>query len=207
MSQFHYKKVLVIGATSGIGKALAERFVENGSKIIAVGRRQENLDKLAQEQGKDKVSTISFDITKLSEIPSFANQVISENDDLDCVFINSGIQRGLDFSKPEDVDLEVIQQEFTLNYLSYIHLWKAFLPHLLKSKNKTALIVTSSGLALVPMVRCGNYSATKAALHSLMLTTREQLKDTNVKLIEILPPGVQTELHDAKVCITLLLPV
>jgi short-subunit dehydrogenase involved in D-alanine esterification of teichoic acids len=48
------------------------------------------------------------------------------------------------------------------------------------------------------MVRCGNYCASKAALHSLILTMREQLKDTTVKVIEIFPPGVQTELHDEK---------
>lgn len=54
--------------------------------------------------------------------------------------LNSGIQRGFDFTKPETVDLDVIQTEFTTNYLSYVALTKAFLPYLQKKKTETALI-------------------------------------------------------------------
>lgn len=68
---FPYKKVLVIGATSGIGLALAERMIANGSHVIAVGRRQKYLDFLVQKYSEDKISTVNFDITNLSSIPSF----------------------------------------------------------------------------------------------------------------------------------------
>ena len=61
--------------------------------------------------------------------------------DLDCVFINSGIQRGLDFSKPDEVDLESIQTEFTTNYLSYLALTKAFLPFLMAKKEESGIIL------------------------------------------------------------------
>ena len=60
--------------------------------------------------------------------------------DLDCVFINSGIQRGVDFSKPNEVDLDSIQMEFTTNYLSYLALTKAFLPFLMAKKEESSLI-------------------------------------------------------------------
>jgi NADP-dependent 3-hydroxy acid dehydrogenase YdfG len=69
---FPYKTVLVLGATSGIGLALAEKLIENGSHVIAVGRRKENLDSFVSEHGKEKVSSIQFDITDLSSIPLFA---------------------------------------------------------------------------------------------------------------------------------------
>lgn len=69
---FPYKTVLVLGATSGIGLALAEKLIENGSHVIAVGRRKENLDSFVSEHGKEKASSIQFDITDLSSIPSFA---------------------------------------------------------------------------------------------------------------------------------------
>jgi NADP-dependent 3-hydroxy acid dehydrogenase YdfG len=69
---FPYKTVLVLGATSGIGLALAEKLIENGSYVIAVGRRKENLDSFVSEHGKEKASSIQFDITDLSSIPSFA---------------------------------------------------------------------------------------------------------------------------------------
>jgi short-subunit dehydrogenase involved in D-alanine esterification of teichoic acids len=57
---------------------------------------------------------------------------------------------------------------------------------------------TTSGLALVPIARCPNYCATKAALHQFILGIRRQLEGSSVKVIELLPPAVQTELHDAK---------
>lgn len=66
--------------------------------------------------------------------------ITKTHDDLDCILINSGIQRGLDFSKPETVDLDQIQTEFTTNYLSYLALTKGFLPFLQNKSTETALI-------------------------------------------------------------------
>ena len=57
---------------------------------------------------------------------------------------------------------------------------------------------TSSGLALVPLPRCPNYCASKAALHQFIMCLRRQLEGSSVKVIELFPPAVQTELHDAK---------
>lgn len=115
--------------------------------------------------------------------------------------MNSGIQRGFDFSKPSTVDLSVLSEELNTNYLSYVHLVTAFLPHLQAQDSKqTSLIFTTSGLALLPITRCGNYCASKAALHHLILVIREQLLHGpgDVRVIEIFPPAVQTELHDEK---------
>lgn len=216
---FPYKNVLVLGATSGIGLALAERMIENGIHVIAVGRRKENLESLQQKHGKDKVSTFQFDITDLKAIPSFVEKYIpllsstpillrqlyrvtKSHPNLDSVFLNSGIQRKVDFTRPDSIDLDLVETEFTTNYLSAIHLIKYFLPHLQSSSRPTSLIFTTSGLALVPILRCPNYCASKAAMHHLILTLRAQLKHSssskNVKVIEILPPAVKTELHDAK---------
>ncbi|KAF1363032.1 NAD(P)-binding protein [Lizonia empirigonia] len=200
-----YNKVLVLGATSGIGWALAEKVVQDGKQVIVVGRRQEKLDEFCHglesllPHGKDKVSTKAFDITKLEEIPKFVQDMIKEHPDLDSIILNSGIQRGFDFSKPHTVDLEVLELEFRTNYLSYMHLTTAFIPFLQKD-NETSLIYTTSGLALLPLPRCPNYCASKAALHHMILVIREQLRagPGNIKVIEMFPPAVQTELHDAK---------
>ena len=71
---FQYKKILVIGATSGIGKALAARFVKEGSKVVVSGRRQERLDEFVREHGSDKASSEPLDITKLNQIPAFVSK-------------------------------------------------------------------------------------------------------------------------------------
>jgi short-subunit dehydrogenase involved in D-alanine esterification of teichoic acids len=195
-----YNKTLVVGATSGIGWALAEKIVESGKKVIIVGRRKEKLDEFEQKHGSDKVSSVVFDISKLEEIANFAKDITSKHSDLDSVFLNAGIQRGFDFSKPETVDLSMLEMEFRTNYLSYMHLTTAFTPFLQKQNKQTSFIYTTSGLALLPLPRCPNYCASKAALHHMILVLREQLRagPGDVKVIEIFPPAVQTELHDAK---------
>lgn len=197
---YAYNKTLVVGATSGIGWALAEKIVQDGKQVIIVGRRKEKLDEFQQKYGSEKVQCIVFDISKLEEIPDFVKEVTSKNADLDSVFLNAGIQRGFDFSKPETVDLSVLEMEFRTNYLSYIHLTTAFTPFLQKQNKETSFIYTTSGLALLPLPRCPNYCASKAALHHMILVLREQLRagPGSIKVIEIFPPAVQTELHDEK---------
>ena len=73
---FPYKKVLVIGATSGIGEDLATRILKEApeSKVIAVGRRQEKLDEFVKNHGEDRSVGVSFDITDLEGIPAFAER-------------------------------------------------------------------------------------------------------------------------------------
>ena len=73
---FTYKKILIVGATSGIGKALAERFVNEGSKVIVSGRRVERLEEFVQKHGSDKASAQPFDITKLDLIPEFVSKYV-----------------------------------------------------------------------------------------------------------------------------------
>ena len=200
--QFQYKHVLVIGATSGIGRALAAKFVETGTSVVVVGRRKEKLDEFAKHYGSSgsaKVDVAVFDITDLKGIPKFAADMFNRHPDLDCVFVNSGIQRAVNFAKPETIDLEALEMEVLTNYTSYMHLTKAFLPYLQEqSPTQTAMAYTTSGLAMVPITHCPVYCATKAALHHTILTMREQLREanSNVKVIELFPPAVRTELHD-----------
>ncbi|KAJ6262264.1 hypothetical protein Dda_3070 [Drechslerella dactyloides] len=192
MSGFNYKKVLVTGATSGIGKAFAERLVKEGIAVVVTGRREDRLKAFVEQNGGDYEA---FDLAKLGEIPQFVAKVTEKHPDIDAVVLNSGIQRGFNFTKPESVKLDVINEEVTVNYLSYVHLTTAFLPFLQK-KDSSALIYVGSVVGLVPFARCLNYCATKAALHQFVLSLRNQLKDSPIQVLEILPPAVQTELHD-----------
>jgi len=81
------KKVILFGATSGIGYALAEKYAQTGAHVIAVGRRQEQLDELA-EKYPGKITAKAFNITDLGKIPSFVEEITKEHPDLDCVFLN-----------------------------------------------------------------------------------------------------------------------
>ena len=191
-----YKKTLILGASSGIGQSLAAKLIATGTKVIIVGRRRENLESFVKEHGADNVRAIVFDVTNLDHIKDFAEEVIRSDPDLDSVVLNSGIQRGFDFSKPESLDLSVLGDELTTNYTSAVYLTAAFIPHL--KKNNGHLVYVSATLGLIPsMVRTPNYNASKSALHTFILNVRQQLKG-QVKMVEVFPPAVQTELHDEK---------
>lgn len=196
-----YKKALVLGATSGIGKALAAKLIIEGSKVIVVGRRQELLDEFVKAHGSDNATAISFDVNKLGDIPGFVASVTKAHPDLDCVVVNSGVQRAFDFTKPETVDLDTLNLEMTTNYFSAVHITTAFLPHL-RAQPQSHLVYVSATLGLVPtLIRTPNYNASKSALHTFIMNMRQQLKEggqTSVRVVEVFPPAVQTELHDEK---------
>lgn len=103
-----------------------------------------------------------------------------------------------DWSEPESIDIDTIKLEFTTNYFSYLALTKELVPFLRSHDGQTALVYISSGLALVPMPARSNYCATKAALHQWVLCLRASLQDTNINVVEVYPPAVQTELHDER---------
>ncbi|KAI1087950.1 hypothetical protein F5B19DRAFT_473324 [Rostrohypoxylon terebratum] len=198
-----YKKALIIGATSGIGEALAARLHAEGTSVIVTGRR---LDALSAFVAKHPGSTaMPLNLTNLGSSAAFAADITRHHPDLDAVILNAGIQRPLFFDRP-NVDLNIFHEELTTNYVSFVHLTAALLPHfekLSKEEGKdTHLVYVSSTLGLVPtLVRAPGYCASKAALHSFVTTLRQQLEDggfPQVKVVEVFPPAVQTELHDTK---------
>lgn len=193
---FPYKHVLLLGATSGIGLSMANRLIKEGSKVIAVGRRQDRLDAFVQEHGKSKASAVKFDISNRAGIDSFVSEVTKMNPDLDCVFLNAGTQSAIDLASPSKVDLRSFHSEIETNFTSFVDLTMKFLPFLMAKKEETGIIYTGSNLAIVPAATMPAYSVSKAALNTFMLCLREQLRDSSVKIIEISPPVVQTELHD-----------
>ncbi|GAP84706.2 putative short chain dehydrogenase [Rosellinia necatrix] len=199
----------MVGCTAGLGVAMAERMIEHGTFVIAVGRRKDRLDDFAAKHGPDKVATSQFDITDLDGIKPWADGIAEKHATLDCVVLNAGMQRGVDFTRPEAVDLALVRREVDTNYTAQVALLAAFLPRLRARRGEegaaaaaaaAAVVMVSSGLALVPLPRCANYCATKAALHALAWSLRAQLAadpdSAHVKVIEIVPPAVQTELHE-----------
>ncbi|KAL9132520.1 MAG: hypothetical protein Q9175_006307 [Cornicularia normoerica] len=216
---FQYKRILMIGATSGIGAAMADRFVQEGSKVIAVGRRQDRLDDFFRRHGKDKASAVKFDITDRQNMDEFVRELVAPlpllvgyrgskivtiiyfsithtYPDLDCVFLNAGIQSKIDLAQPAKVDLSAFHSEVAINFSCFVDLTMKFLPFLMNKNTETSLTYTGSNLAIVPAASLPAYSASKAALNAFVLCLRDQLRNSSVKVIEISPPPVQTELHD-----------
>ncbi|RHZ54706.1 hypothetical protein CDV55_102556 [Aspergillus turcosus] len=191
-----YKHVLLIGATAGIGRAMADRLIQAGVKVTAVGRRKNRLDHFVQKHGEQMASAVPFDVSVLENIPKFASEIIDSYPDVDCLFLNAGIQHPFELDDRGQFDLEKFHQQTNINFSSMVALTHAFLPFLVAKESPTSIIFTGSNVAIVPAASLPAYSASKAALNVFTLCLRDQLQDTNVAVIEISPPPVQTEIHD-----------
>jgi len=186
--------ILITGGTSGIGLAFAEEFLKEGNKVIITGRREDKLNDI-----KNRLPQI---ITKISDVADAAQRIelaawIGENHPETNILINNaGIQLITDFSK--GIDLSRIGSEIETNFTAPVHLASLFVP-LLSGKQNAAIMNVTSGLAFVPIAFMAIYCATKAAMHSVTMSLRYQLKQTGIKVFEIIPPSVDTELgHDRR---------
>nr|VWO94223.1 3-oxoacyl-reductase [Ganoderma boninense] len=192
--------VLVLGATAGLGRslALAIHDLETKPTVIVAGRRQERLDELAAKSERIKTTRVDIN-THHDNLKQFVHDILSQYPQLDAIMLSSGIQHIFDFKKPDTIDFKLIDDEFNTNYVSIIKLIVLFLPHFLNRnlEGKPSFIIPiTSALGVVPKADLPNYSATKASLHSWAISLRAQLKGTIVHVMEILPPLVESELHD-----------
>ena len=137
---FPYKCVLMVGATSGIGLAMAEKLVLEGSQVIVVGRRKDLLDTFVSKHGKAKSAAIPYDLSDAQGLPKFVETVTTNYPELDCVFLNAGLQRPHNFGKIDTVDLDTFHQEIAINFTSFVNVTQAFLPFLETQKVRTSLI-------------------------------------------------------------------
>jgi len=207
--------ILIVGATSGIGKAFADKFHAAGKNLIITGRRVDRLQSIATDLKANyvgsgsapHVETVEWDIADLKNIGPKIKEIIqlaqAKNLGLNAVIVNSGLQRQTDFTHPEKLDIAEIDVEITTNFTAYVHIVSLFLPYLSSSEvasKKPWIAVLTSGLAFVPLPRTPVYNATKAGLHQFVLGVRAQFDAAQypVRIVEIVPPLVQTELHDPK---------
>jgi len=181
--------VLITGGASGIGSALAERFLNAGSEVIVCGRRE---DKLREIKAKfPKIHTRACDAARSSERISLFQWTAKEFPNTNVLINNAGIQRRFQLAQASRWD--EVEEEIAINLDAPIHLTTLFIPHL-AAQGHSAIINITSGLAFAPMAMAPVYCATKAALRSFTLSLRHQLSSTPISVIEIIPPAVNTDL-------------
>jgi uncharacterized oxidoreductase len=187
---FRNKTVLITGGASGIGLSLASHFVRRDSTVIICGR---NKDKLEQTKARyPQVTTFVCDVANSDERISMFKWIRNEFPKLNVLVNNAGIQRrGLQLV--QEHSWETLSEEITINLEAPIHLSMLFIPQLMK-QDDPAIINVTSALAFVPLSIAPIYSATKAALHSFTLSLRQQLIDSPISVLEIIPPAVNTDL-------------
>ncbi len=182
--------VLITGGATGIGFAIAERFAKLGNTVIICGRRQEKLD-----EARKKIPELNIkkcDIASESGRKELYDWISKDFPGLSVLVNNAGIQRSIDFRKGMG-DLLNNEDEIEINLKSQVYMSALFMPLLMKQK-ESAIINVGSGLGFVPLAIFPIYCATKAAIHSFTMSLRHQLRDTSVKVFEVIPPTV----HDTE---------
>ena len=185
--------IFITGGTSGIGRALAEAFHKLGNTVIVSGRRRANLDEIVA--ANPGMASIELDITDPASIDAAATKLIAEHPDLNVLINNAGIM--LPDQAAGRVDDKLLIDTITTNLAGPIRMTSALVEHL-KSKDDAVIVYTSSVLGFVPMAVTAVYSATKAAIHSYALSQRFLLQKAGVRVLEIAPPWVRTDLMNSR---------
>ena len=181
-------KILITGATAGIGEALLDKFLSLDNQIIALGRNEYKLKELAQLD--ERIIPFACDISKAEHLDRLIMFIEQEHPDVNILINNAGIQYNYRFTEERQL-LGKIEHEINVNFLAPIKLIALILP-VLKRNNNTAIVNVSSGLGLVPKKQAPVYCGTKAGIHIFSKSLRYQLQD--VKVFEIIPPLVDTQM-------------
>jgi NAD(P)-dependent dehydrogenase (short-subunit alcohol dehydrogenase family) len=185
-------KVVISGASSGIGLALARRYLENGATIAAFARRGDLLQTLAAEF-PDKVYCYPLDVRDTAAIQNAAQDFISRVGTPDIVIANAGVSRGTLTEYAEDIDS--FQQVMDINVLGIVKTFQPFLVQMRASKKGTLVGIASvAGFRGLPGASA--YSASKAAAISYMESLRVELCGSGVKVVTICPGYIKTPMTD-----------
>ncbi|WP_281612701.1 SDR family NAD(P)-dependent oxidoreductase [Flammeovirga sp. SubArs3] len=181
-------KILITGATAGIGEALLNKFLSLGNQVIALGRNEQKLMDLGQ---KDKrIIPFSCDISKEEDLEKLFLFIQQKHPDTNILINNAGIQYNYHFTE-EPLLLDKIEQEINVNFLAPLKIIARILP-IIKSNDNAAIVNVSSGLGLVPKKQAPVYCGTKAGIHIFSKALRYQLQHT--KVFEIIPALVDTNM-------------
>jgi uncharacterized oxidoreductase len=193
--------IFIPGATSGIGLALALRLKEAGNTVVIGGRRRSALEQLATEHG---LPTVAIDTTDPASVLAVRDEVLENHPDLNVLVTMAGIMAAEDVRKPDFLD--VAQRIVDTNVLGPLRLVAAFVEHL-QTRPDATIMTVSSGLAHVPLRITPSYNGSKAFIHLFSESIRLQLAETTVKVIELVPPGLRTELMPGQSQIEAFLPL
>ncbi|KGR78937.1 SDR family oxidoreductase [Ureibacillus sinduriensis] len=185
--------ILITGGGSGIGLAFVEQFLKEGNEVIIVGRSEEKLAQIKEKY--PQLHTKVCDVSKEQNRIQLYEWTTKEFPRLNVLINNAGIQQRVNLLNASN-DWNYYQNELAINLEGPIHLSMLFTPHFIKQKEATFINITS-GLAIQPGIWVPIYSATKAAMHAFTMTLRQQLENTNVEVVEVLPPAVNTDLGGA----------
>lgn len=186
---FNGKTALVTGGGAGIGLAITKALNNAGAHVIVTGRDLRRLESVKAEL-RD-ITTIQVDLADQSQRHELVNDILKLNRPLDLLVNNAGIMQY--FVLNDERAIARLDAELAIDLHAPIHLSTALLPHLL-ARPEAAIVNVSTGLIYAPFGNTPGYSAAKAGLHGFTRALRWQTKDTRLRVVELMPPAVRTDL-------------
>lgn len=180
--------VLITGGATGIGLCAARRLLDAGNDVLVCGRRQDKLDAAQRELPGLKARRCDVG----SEPGREALAAWARSEHVNVLVNNAGMQRMVDLKQGFGA-LGAGDNEVRINFEGPVYLTARLLPDLL-ARGEGAVVNVTSGLGYVPMAIMPVYCATKAAMHLFSVSFRHQLRGSGVKVFELIPPTVDTEL-------------
>ena len=187
------KTVFITGATSGFGKACAQRFAKEGYNVLINGRRAERLQQLKEElqtQYNAKVHALVFDVRNKEEVYNSIKALPQEWQQIDVLINNAGLAAGRDLF--DDASLDDWETMIDTNVKGLLYVSRAVLP-LMTARNNGHIINIGSTAAKEVYERGNVYCASKAAVDSITKAMRMDLLQHKIKVTAIHPGAAETE--------------
>ena len=184
------KVVVITGASSGIGKALAEKYAAEGWNLVLAARREELLSEIQGKLKNVEVLTVKTDVTVEDDCKNLMERAIEKFGKIDVLINNAGISMRALFN---DVDLDVLRRLMDVNFWGTVYCTKYALPHLLKTKGSVVGIISVGGHIGLPG-RTG-YSASKFAMRGFLQTIRVENLKTGLHVLIVAPGFTSSEIR------------
>ena len=193
MEKLTAKKIVVAGATGGIGRQLVKMLHQSGAEVFVTGRNQSKLDALVSELGLKSTHALALDISDESAMQQLGSKVAAEMGTPDILVNLAGI--GI-IKSMDNLSLAEFNQSIQTNLVGAFLFVKTFLAPM--KENKKGLIVNVPGvLGKVPMAGAAAYSASKYGIVGMMQSVREELKRTEIRITNLFLGGVDSPFWDA----------
>ena len=186
------KVAIITGASEGIGKAIAERFVREGACVALAARSEDKLRALAEQLGEGRALVVPTDVADPAQAERLVQQTVEKFGGIDVLVNNAGF--GL-YAPVHEMDWEHFREMWEVNFFAAIRLARLALPHL--RQRRGAIVNISSVAGKIPLPYMGAYCASKFALNTISSSMRMELKQAGVRVVVVLPGRVATQFHIA----------
>lgn len=189
--QFKDKVIMISGASSGIGKAIAEALLLEGAKISLCARNITNLKEAFANQDSSRILLIMADVSKEPDCMNFVDETLKHWGKIDILINNAGMSMRALF---EHVDLQVLHQLMNVNFWGTVYMCKYALPSIIKSKGIILGVSSIAGNRGLP-ARTG-YSSSKFAMQGFLESLRTELLNTGVHVMWVCPGFTQSNIRN-----------